>query len=205
MIWTKHPGKNTRDDVYACIRDRRAAKWRHIHSLGLTPQAMNLSRLRRSGTATFSRLTFKRLRGQPPQAMSLSPLRGLPADRPRTSARWRSSSGGQESIDHRRHTLGVGEVDVVAALDLDLLEDRDHRQPRLDDVLGKRPALQRTHRQHRTGDGGQESPHLVGRRRRPPRYRAPPAAGSTRDRARCRGLGRQRQSLDWETDERSSL
>ena len=75
------------------------------------------------------------------------------------AARQRSTS--QKLTDDRSNPFGVGEVNVVTALYFRRLEVLDLFESRHHHILWKRPALQGSHRQHRTFDGGQERQRLV--------------------------------------------
>ena len=55
------------------------------------------------------------------------------------------SSVRQELFDHWSDAFGMGEVDVVTALDLRRLEVSDHRQPRHHDILREGPPLESAH------------------------------------------------------------
>ena len=88
--------------------------------------------------------------GLTPQAKYLTPLRG-----------YRTPSTRQKVFNQRCDAFGVGEVDVVAALDLRRLEVLDLFESCHHHILWKRPALQGSYRQYRALDGGKKRQRLI--------------------------------------------
>ena len=73
----------------------------------------------------------------------------------------RLTSLGKEIHHAWRHPLGVGQMHMVTALDLDSCHIGDHVQPHIHLLFGDRPTRGRTYRKDRAVDNREESEHLV--------------------------------------------